>query len=153
MILLDKTDKKILLLLQENSKSNIKEIALKIGLTQTPTYERIKRLEKFGVVKNYSAIIDKEKIGLHITVFCQVSLQMHSNELIHKFENAISKLDEITECHHVAGNFDYLLKIIVKDMKAYQQFLTNKLSVLHPISNVQSNFVLSTTKEHHPLTP
>ena len=91
MISLDKTDKKILLLLQENSKSNIKEIALKIGLTQTPTYERIKRLEKFGVIKNYSAILDKEKIGLHITVFCQVSLQVHSNELIHKFENAIAK--------------------------------------------------------------
>ena len=153
MISLDQTDKKILLLLQENSKSNIKEIALKIGLTQTPTYERIKRLEKFGVIKNYSAVIDKEKIGLQITVFCQVSLQAHSNELIHKFETSIAKLDEIIECHHVAGNFDYLLKILVKDMKAYQKFLTNKLSALHPISNVQSNFVLSTTKEHHPLTP
>lgn len=153
MITLDKTDKKILLLLQQNAKSNIKEVALKIGLTQTPTYERIKRLEKFGVIKNYSAIIDKEKIGLHITVFCQVSLQVHSKELIHKFEHAVAKLDEITECHHVAGNFDYLLKIMVADMKDYQQFLTNKLSVLHPISNVQSNFVLSTTKEHHPLTP
>lgn len=152
MITLDKTDKKILLLLQQNAKSNIKEVALKIGLTQTPTYERIKRLEKFGVIKNYSAIIDKEKIGLHITVFCQVSLQVHSKELIHKFEHAVAKLDEITECHHVAGNFDYLLKIMVADMKDYQQFLTNKLSVLHPISNVQSNFVLSTTKEHHPLT-
>ena len=152
-ITLDPIDKKILLLLQENSKRNIKEMALKIGLTQTPTYERIKRLEKLGIVKSYSAIIDKEKIGLHITVFCQVSLQVHSNELIHKFEQAIAKLDEVIECHHVAGNFDYLLKIQVTNMKAYQQFLTNKLSVLHPISNVQSNFVLSTTKEHHPLTP
>jgi len=146
MITLDLIDTKILNLLQQNSKSNIKEIALKVGLTQTPTYERIKRLEKFGVIEKYIAVINKSKIGFTIEVFCQVTLQVHSKDLITKFENAVLKMDEVMECFHVAGNYDYLLKVIVKDMKSYQLFLKNKLSVLDSVTNVQSTFVLSATK-------
>ncbi|MDP3314304.1 Lrp/AsnC family transcriptional regulator [Lutibacter sp.] len=148
MISLDNTDKQIVNLLQQNSKVNIKEIALKIGLTQTPTYERIKRLEKSGIIKNYVAILDKEKAGFNVEVFCQVSLLVHSKELITKFEHAINKIDEVVECFHVAGNYDYLLKVIVKDMKSYQSFLKNKLSVLDSVSNVQSTFVMTSTKEY-----
>lgn len=147
MVNLDLTDKKILNLLQQNSKANIKEIALKIGLTQTPTYERIKRLEKTGVIKNYIAVLDKEKAGFTIEVFCQVTLLVHSKEMITRFENAINKIDEVMECFHVAGNYDYLLKIIVKDMNSYQAFLKNKLSVLDSVANVQSTFVMSSTKD------
>ena len=147
MVNLDVTDKKILNLLQQNSKANIKEIALKIGLTQTPTYERIKRLEKDGVIKNYIAVLDKEKVGFTIEVFCQVTLLVHSKEMITRFENAINKIDEVMECFHVAGNYDYLLKIIVKDMNSYQAFLKNKLSVLDSVANVQSTFVMSSTKD------
>lgn len=147
MISIDLTDKKILNLLQHNSKANIKEIALKIGLTQTPTYERIKRLEKAGVIKNYIAVLDKEKVGYTIEVFCQVTLLVHSKDMITRFENAINKIDEVMECFHVAGNYDYLLKIIVKDMNSYQAFLKNKLSVLDSVGNVQSTFVMSSTKD------
>ena len=149
---LDVTDKKILNLLQQNSKANIKEIALKIGLTQTPTYERIKRLEKTGVIKNYIAVLDKEKVGYMVEVFCQVTLLVHSKEMITRFENAINKIDEVMECFHVAGNYDYLLKIIVKDMNSYQAFLKNKLSVLDSVSNVQSTFVMSSTKDNSGLS-
>ena len=147
MIDLDNLDKEILRLLQENSKMNVKEIALKIGLTASPTYERIKRLEKIGVIENYIAKINKEKVGLQLEVFCQVKLQVHSNKLINQFENAIKKMPEITECYHTAGNFDYLLKIITPNIKSYQQFLKNKLSVIESVANVQSNFVLSSVKE------
>jgi len=147
MILLDLIDKQIVNLLQQNSKANIKEIALKIGLTQTPTYERIKRLEKSGVIQQYVAVLNKEKIGFNVEVFCQVTLLVHSKELITKFEKAINKIDEVIECFHVAGNYDYLLKIIVKDMKSYQLFLKNKLSVLDSVGNVQSTFVMSSTKD------
>jgi Lrp/AsnC family leucine-responsive transcriptional regulator len=147
IINLDLTDKKILNLLQQNSKANIKAIALKIGLTQTPTYERIKRLEKAGVIKNYIAVLDKEKVGYSIEVFCQVTLLVHSKDMITRFENAINKIDDVTECFHVAGNYDYLLKIIVKDMNSYQAFLKNKLSVLDSVGNVQSTFVMSSTKD------
>ena len=148
MISLDSTDKQIVNLLQQNSKANIKEIALKIGLTQTPTYERIKRLEKSGIIKNYVAILDKEKAGFSVEVFCQVTLLVHSKEMITKFENAVNKIDEVVACFHVAGNYDYLLQVIVKDMKSYQIFLKNKLSVLDSVSNVQSTFVMTSTKEY-----
>ncbi|WP_456377679.1 Lrp/AsnC family transcriptional regulator [Lutibacter sp.] len=147
MTSLDNTDKKILTLLQENSKINIKELALKTGLTQTPVYERIKRLEKTGIIQNYIAVLNKEKIGYNVEVFCQVTLLVHSKELITKFETAITKMDEVIECFHVAGNYDYLLKVIVKDMKSYQLFLKNKLSVLDSVGNVQSTFIMSSTKD------
>ena len=147
MIAIDLTDKKILTFLQKNSKANIKEIALKIGLTQTPTYERIKRLEKYGIIEKYIAVLNKEKIGYTLEVFCQVTLLVHSKELITKFEKAVNTMEEIFQCFHVAGNYDYLLKVIVKDMNSYQYFLKNKLSVLDSVGNVQSTFVMSSTKE------
>ena len=146
-MILDTIDKKILLILQQNSKTNIKEIALKVGLTQTPTYERIKRLENSGIIEKYIAVLNKEKIGYHVEVFCQVTLLVHSKKLITKFEKAVNRIDDIKECFHVAGNYDYLLKVIVKDMKSYQFFLKNKLSVLDSVANVQSTFVMSSTKE------
>ena len=146
MIELDQIDKKILQALQQNSKANIKEIALKVGLTQTPTYERIKRLEKSGVIQHYVAVLNKVKIGYTVEVFCQVTLLVHSKKLITRFENAINKMDEVIACFHVAGNYDYLLKVIVKDMNSYQNFLKNKLSVLDSVSNVQSTFVMTSTK-------
>ena len=148
MIALDTIDRHILRLLQQNSKSNIKEIALKVGLTQTPTYERIKRMEKSGIIQQYIAVLNKEKIGYTVEVFCQVTLLVHSKQLISRFERAVSKMDEVIECFHVAGNYDYLLKVIVRDMKSYQNFLKNKLSVLDSVSNVQSTFVMTSTKDN-----
>lgn len=145
---LDRIDKQILALLQENSKINIKEIALKVNLTTTPTYDRIKRMEKSGVIKRYIAELNKEKVGLELVVFCQVTLQVHSKLLITQFENAVAKMPEITGCFHIAGNFDYLLKIVTPNIKSYQLFLKNKLSVLASVANVQSNFVMSTVKEN-----
>ena len=144
---LDALDKKILTLLQKNSKANVKEIGLKIGLTQTPTYERIKRLERSGIIESYAAILNKEKIGYDVEVFCQVTLMVHSKELISKFERAVDKMTAVKESFHVAGNYDYLLKVIVKDMKSYQEFLRNKLSVLDSVANVQSTFVMTSTKD------
>ena len=148
MVNMDTTDKEILNLLQQNSKLNVKEIALKIGLTQTPVYERIKRLEKNGIIQKYVAVLNKEKIGFLVEVYCQVSLLVHSKELILKFERAVAKLDEVVECFHVAGNYDYLLKVVVPNMKSYQLFLKDKLSVLDSVSNVQSTFVMGATKEN-----
>lgn len=145
---LDKIDQQILMLLQQNSKVNIKEIALKVGLTTTPTYDRIKRLEKAGIITRYVAELNKEKVGLDLVVFCQVTLQVHSKKLITQFENAVEKMPEVIGCFHIAGNFDYLLKIVTPNIKSYQFFLKNKLSVLESVANVQSNFVMSTVKEN-----
>jgi DNA-binding Lrp family transcriptional regulator len=143
MSLLDKTDRQILKLLQNDCMMNTKQIADKVGLTITPVHERIKRMEKVGVIEKYVAILNKAKVGRSLTVFCNVSLQLHSRPQLKKFEQSIVKFDEVMECYHTAGTFDYLLKVITEDMNAYQLFLTNKLAALENISNVQSSFVMT----------
>ncbi|MDO6737572.1 Lrp/AsnC family transcriptional regulator [Wenyingzhuangia sp. 2_MG-2023] len=139
---MDTIDKKILMLLQENAKQNTKEIANKIGLTVSPTFERIKKLEQKGYIKKYSAVLDRAKIDKSIIVFCQISLQTHSKELLESFKKEISTIKEITGCHHMSGNYDFLLKIAVNDINEYQKFVVDKLSVVKGISNVQSSFVI-----------
>lgn len=143
---LDTIDKRILNALQKNSTLNTKEIAVKVDLSITATYERIKRLEKTGIIKGYVALIDKEKIGKSLIAFCSVSLQLHSKPLLNKFELAIAKIEEVMECFHVAGTYDYLLKIVVTDMNQYQDVLTNKLAIIENIGQVQSSFVMTEIK-------
>lgn len=147
MYKLDQKDRQILEILQKNAKASIKEIAYKVRLSATPIYERIKRLENSGIIKRYTAVLDEEKIGLELTVFCQVSLQKHTKSLIDRFENAIKKLPEVIEAYHIAGNFDYLLKVVVHDSKQYHYFVIETLSRLDTVGNVQSNFVMYETKE------
>ena len=145
-IQLDKIDKKILSILSSNSKLGNKEIAAEIGLSITPTFERIKRLERHGVIKNYVAILDKKKIDKGLHVLCQVSLKAHNLDLLVGFEDEIVHLHEVNSCYHIAGNYDYLLSIEVKDMDEYQEFLKQKLASIPNIANVQSSFVMSTLK-------
>jgi Lrp/AsnC family leucine-responsive transcriptional regulator len=143
---LDKLDKQILKLLQKDCSLNTKQIADKVGLTITPTYERIKRMEKTGVIENYVALLNKEKVGKSLMIFCNVSLQLHSKPLLKRFEQTIVKFDEVMECYHTAGTFDYLLKVVATDMNNYQDFITNKLAALENISHVQSSFVMTEVK-------
>lgn len=147
MIKLDSIDTKLLMLLQENAKLNTKELGNKVGLSVTPTYERIKRLEKQGLIDKYVALINKKSIGKNLTVLCSVSLKSHSKDLLVEFEKAIVHLTEITECYHIAGNYDYLIKVVASDIDEYQNFLKNKISVIPNIANVQSSFVMSKLKE------
>lgn len=146
-IQLDEIDLKILNILKKDAKLGTKEIASQVGLTNTPTYERIRRLEKRGVIKSYIAVIDKKKQGFALTVLCNVQLKSHASDYIREFENAIIKLNEVTECYHIAGNYDYLLKITVRDMDAYTVFIKEKLSVIPHIATVQSSFVMQMLKE------
>ena len=143
---MDAIDKKILMLLQKDAKLNTKEIAEKVGLSVSPTFERIKKLEQKKYIKNYVALLDAEKIGKSISVYCQVTLAVHSRELIDSFKQQILVLKEVTGCFHVSGNYDFLLKVAVNDMNEYQKFVIDKLSVIKGISNVQSSFVLEEIK-------
>ncbi|MDB0011666.1 Lrp/AsnC family transcriptional regulator [Crocinitomicaceae bacterium] len=143
---MDAIDLKIIKLLQQDAKQNTKEIAKKVGLTVSPTYERIKKLEELGVIKKYIAIIDNEKVGQNIMVYCQISLTMHSRKLIDNFIDAINSYNEVLVCQHVSGNYDFLLKVGVEDMNAYQKFVIEKLSIIDGISNVQSLFVMNEIK-------
>jgi Lrp/AsnC family leucine-responsive transcriptional regulator len=143
---MDAIDKRILMVLQNDAKANIKIIAEKSGLSVSPTFTRIKKLEQLGYIKKYVALLDEVKIGKSIQVFCQVTLSIHSKEVIDNFKKQIAKLHDVMGCYHVSGNYDFLLKIAVKDMNEYQQFAVEKLSVIEGISNVQSTFVLEEIK-------
>ncbi|MBL4861756.1 MAG: Lrp/AsnC family transcriptional regulator [Crocinitomicaceae bacterium] len=144
---LDNIDKSILGLIQKDCTLHKKEIASKVGLSVTATYERIKRMEKNGIIDRYVALLNKEKIGKTLVAFCTVSLQLHSKPLLKKFVEQIAKLDEIMECFHTTGTFDFLLKVVVDDMKQYQDVITNKLTVIENIALVQSSFVMTEVKQ------
>lgn len=148
MINLDEIDKAILKELQHSAKMNTKEVAAKVGLSITPTYERIKRLENQGVIKSYAAVLDKDKIGKSLEVFCHVTLKSHARDVIKKFEKSIVKLKDVIECYHVTGNSDYLVKVLVSDIKEYQEFIIDKISALENVSNVQSAFVMTNVKSN-----
>ena len=143
---LDEIDQYILTLLRQNAKMGNKEIAAKIGLSITPTFERIKRMERHGVIEGYTAVLNKKAIGKGLKVLCQVSLKAHNLELLIGFEDEIVHLEEVSACYHIAGNYDYLLVIEVRDMEEYQRFLKEKLASIPNIANVQSSFVMSTLK-------
>ena len=143
---MDAIDKRILMVLQNDAKANIKIIAEKSGLSVSPTFARIKKLEQLGYIKKYVALLDEVKIGKSIQVFCQVTLSIHSKEVIDNFKKQIAKLHDVMGCYHVSVNYDFLLKLAVQDMNEYQQFAVEKLSVIEGISNVQSTFVLEEIK-------
>ena len=145
--MIDTTDKSLLSLLQQNSKLTIKELARHLNLTQSPIFERIKRLEKEGYIKGYTAKIDRKKVGLKLLVFCNISLKEHDAKFIATFEKDIQGLDEVIACYHIGGLFDYLLKVVCTDMDAYQEFVAKKLASLGNIGRVQSSFVMTEVKE------
>lgn len=143
---LDATDKRIIHKLQENGKETIKEIADHLGMSTTPVYERIKKLERDGFIEGYTAIVNKEKMGFQLVAFCTVSLESHHTEYIEQFEADVKSLPEIMECYHIAGMFDYLLKIYSTDMVDYQHFITHKLAAIANIGRVQSSFIMTEVK-------
>ncbi|WP_179008851.1 Lrp/AsnC family transcriptional regulator [Winogradskyella forsetii] len=147
MVQLDKIDARILEILQENSNRTTKSIAAELGMTTSPIFERIKKLEKEGYIEKYVAVLNTKKIGLKLTVFIGITLQGHTRSYLEKFVKEINNFPEVIECHRVSGNFDYLLKLVVEDIEAYETFIISKLTLLPYLGNVQSLIALSTSKE------
>jgi Lrp/AsnC family leucine-responsive transcriptional regulator len=143
---MDSIDKKLLHLLQTDAKKTTKELALKLNLSVTAVYERIKKLEREGIIEKYVALINRSKVEKGFVVFCHLKLIQHTREFITTFENEVTQLLEVIECHHVSGDYDYILKIIVKDMEAYREFLVNKLTTLQHIGSTHSTFMISEVK-------
>jgi len=148
---LDATDKQLLILLQKDSNQTVKSLSEKLGKSTTPIFERIKKLEKEGYIEGYSARLNAKKIGLKQTVFIAISLQGHTRSYLEKFVKEINDFSEVIECHRVSGGFDYLLKLVVKDIEAYETFIITKLTLLPYLGNVQSHIVLSSSKQTHEL--
>lgn len=146
MIKIDEKDKQILKLLQQDANQTTKQISAKIKLSQTAVYERIKRLEREKLITSYVALCDLEKVEKAFTAFCMVKLVSHTKKSLVNFEKDILTLSEITECYHISGEYDYLLKINVKNIKAYRQFMVEKLTSIPFIGSTQSAFNISTVK-------
>ena len=143
---LDTSDIRILQLLQENAQLTLKEISQKINLSMTPTHDRIKRLEQEGVIDKYVTILNKKMLGNPLMVYCNISLDKQQKNHFEEFEEAIKQFPEVIECSVISGSFDYLLKVIVKDMSAYNEFYQKKLSDLQSVAHISSSFVMSEVK-------
>jgi Lrp/AsnC family leucine-responsive transcriptional regulator len=142
----DSIDKKLLALLQEDSKKTTKELSLKLNLSVTAVYERIKKLEKEGIVSKYVALLNRNKIQKGFVVFCHLKLMQHTKEFISQFEKEVVQLIEVLECFHVSGDYDYILKICVKDMEEYREFMVTKLTSLQHIGSTHSTFMIGEVK-------
>jgi len=145
-IKLDATDIKILDILQREGRITTKALADRLNLTTTPVFERVRRLEREQIIDKYVALLNPKKLDISLTVFIFISLKNHTRSYLEGFVDEMNKFDEVLECYHVAGDFDFFLKIAVKDMDAYEAFLLTKLSVNTNLARVQSSFVLSKNK-------
>ena len=143
---LDATDRNLLNFLQQDCKQTNKELSSKLNLSVTAVYERIKKLERAGVVKKYVGLLDKEKVNMGFVVFCQIKLVQHAKEYLTKFEKEVTQLDEVLECFHVSGDYDYLLKVMVKDMPHFRSFMVTKLTTLKHIGSTHTSFTISEVK-------
>jgi len=145
---LDTTDLMILRKLQANAKATTKELAADLGLTISPVYERIRRLEEKGYIKQYVAILDNKLLGRGVTAICQVSMRYHDETFIEQFERDIKGMKEVQECYHIGGPVDFLLKINVGSLEEYHDFVKYKLSKIGNIGTLNSAFVLKEIKQH-----
>ena len=143
---LDVTDLKILGLLQENAGHSIAEVAEEVGLSSSPAWRRIERLKKSGVIKAQVTLLDLEKVGLNFEVFASVKLQLPSRENLERFEAAVATWPEVIDCAIVTGAVDYVLRVVARDMHAYDDFLRDKMLALGLVSDVQSRIVMRVAK-------
>lgn len=143
---LDRLDRKILRALQTNSQISNQSLADEVGLSAAACWRRVRRLEEAKVISGYVALLDPEQVGCGFNVFIQIRLEKHRELAVREFEEALLRLHEVVECYSVSGGSDYLLRIVVKDMKDYEQFHTKKLIRLPGVSHVESNFTIKTIK-------
>ncbi len=144
---LDKIDKEILNILQNDSTIAVKDIAEKIGLSTTPTYERIKYMEESGIITKYVALVDRKKVGLNILVYCNIVLKEQSKKALVDFEKFVAKTPEIIEVISISGTYDYMLKIVASDISAYNEFVMNVIANIPNIGQYHSSIVLNEVKK------
>ncbi len=143
---MDKIDAKILNILQKDCTLSVKEVAAMVGLSYTPTYERIKHLTEAAVIKKSAVILDPSKVGIKLFAYCNVTLKKQSRENLKSFEDQVMKMPEILEVTSLSGVYDYVLKIATTDIEAYNDFVVNKLANIPNIGQYHSNIVMSMVK-------
>lgn len=152
-IKLNKTDIKILEILQKEGRLSVVELAKRVNLTTTPCAERLRRLEKSGVINNYSANINAKAIGLEMSVFIHIRLDQSNMSVFEEFGEAIQAIPDIEECFFLTGSFDALIKIHVADMQSYRQFMRKKLNKIPGIIQTQSEVVIERVKASYGINP
>lgn len=140
---LDRTDRRILSLMQENGRISNLELAEQIGLSPSPCSRRVKALEEAGYVKQHVTLLDPKKLGLSLTAYIHISMDRHTPDRFENFEQQVSEYDEVVECCLITGvDADYQLKVVVPDMEYYQEFLLGKLTRIQGVTGVRSSFML-----------
>ena len=142
---MDNTDRKILAILQEDASLPVAEVAARVNLSQTPCWRRIQKLEEAGVIQGRVAILDPNSIGLGLTVFVEIETGDHSREWLDRFAEAINTMPEVMEVYRMAGDVDYLIRLAVANMAAYDDFY-RRLIALVPMKNVTSRFAMERVK-------
>lgn len=146
-IKLDQIDRKVLEILQTNAKITNAQLSKEIGLSPAPTLERVKKLETSGIIQSYHAQLNRDRVGLGVTTFVQVTLVGHKKQVTESFVNAVKNIPEIIECHHITGSGDFLLKVIAKDIASYQVLMLEKINEIEEVASTQTMVILSTFKE------
>ncbi len=144
---LSKTDIKILQLLQRDASLSTAEIAERVGLSQSPCWRRINRLEKLGIIKRKVAVLDHDKLGMEVVVFCTISLSQHGRQNLEDFERVIVTFSEVVECYTVTGQMDFMLKIVTRDIHHFERFIRNHLMTLPMIRETHSTIAITEIKD------
>lgn len=143
---MDDTDRKILAALQASPDSSVADIADKVGLSNTPCWRRIKRMESVGIIRGRALILDQRALGLTLNIFAHIKLKQHDEDTLEALEAAVQKLPEVVECFSMGGESDYLLRIVEKDIESYERFLKKVLLHLPGVASINSSFALGVTK-------
>ncbi len=142
----DKIDRQILEILQTSSNITNAELASRVGISPPGMLERVKRLEKSGVIKNYVALVNHDLAEKGTMAFVSVGIKVHDVDAVQDFKDKIMELDEVLECYHIAGENDFLLKVVIRDIKEYENFVISKLNPIKGVSRIRTSFVLSNIK-------
>lgn len=148
---IDSTDLLILRELQDDGRLTIKELSQKVHLSVSPVYERVRRLEKAGYIKGYVAVLDADKLDCGFVAFCYLKLKQHTHENALQIMESVQDIPEIVEVYNISGDFDFILKIYVQNMKQYQEFVMRILGEIPAIGSLNSSFVLGEVKNSHQL--
>jgi len=139
---LDDIDRKIIAAVQSDGRMTVNEIAARVGLSASPCARRVRMLEEAGVIKGYTAVIDQKKIGLPISAFASIKLERQREEDLDRFAAAVARWPEVVDCYLMTGQRDYLMRVVVQDLEAYERFLKDKLTRLDGVASIETSFAL-----------
>lgn len=150
---LDAIDRRIIAALQADGRMTVQQLAAQVGLSASPCARRVRLLEQAGVIKGYAAVIDQAQIGLPISAFASIKLARQHEEDLDSFASAVSRWPEVVDCYLMTGQRDYLMRIVVRDLEAYERFLKEKLTRLSNVASIETSFALGQVKrsDHLPL--